>query len=572
MLLSLCDERRVATPEVHGLRKYPRRSFGTGGAQRRVTGLFVGALALLSLGLASCSTILQIPKLWVKPITTPEGTANLPACEKFADVVEDNPDNPGLIRTITPDGVTHDSALAVGGGAPEDYPKALRELLQVTEPAAGGAALSRPAGAGPTGEVVPARPIDLNLLIMSGGAQWGAYGSGFLYGLYESAQSADDDRASHEVPLGEYNVITGISTGALMIPNVWTAVVQARAHDYDAARATLFELKSLYDHNDADLFTPKDPLLYTVWSNGVVDPSRGTAGPGSGLQPLVAKTLHEKWPVLASAIQSGPAIDAEAGAANVLDGKFYSFHLGDMIASTNPSADPALRTRMERCTTEVLLASAAIPLGFPPRFIDGEPYVDGGVRYLAYVGSIIDAAGRIGGDPGRPSVNGYYIRSLNVRVIVNGNQSVNDPGTSAAGAKACDAERAPRPAGGTKCPPVSTTLLGSFVGDKGKGLVLRVTQDLMIHQIKTDSVSRIYDRWRLARLPGTFKYTYISNTRLSGNLEPGTPCEKTQNGGSFDRHFEECLFTLGEKTGQGHRWIQLPALAPAIPPVAPPRP
>ena len=99
-------------------------------------------------------------------------------------------------------------------------------------------------------------------------------------------------------------------------------------------------------------------------------------------------------------------------------------------------------------------------------------------------------------------------------MIINTNQSANDPGQNAAAAVACDAS-GPGQAS-SRCPPIANSLLGSFAGmGSGEGLVPRVAQDVMPGQIKLDSVFRLYTRWRELGLPGTFKFTYVSNEELA---------------------------------------------------------
>ena len=71
--------------------------------------------------------------------------------------------------------------------------------------------------------------------------------------------------------------------------------------------------------------------------------------------------------------ETEPETQVELGAVNLTNGNFYSFQLPEVVGAHASS-----------CFPEILLASAAIPLAFPPRFMDGEPYADGGIRYLLY--------------------------------------------------------------------------------------------------------------------------------------------------------------------------------------------
>ena len=147
--------------------------------------------------------------------------------------------------------------------------------------------------------------------------------------------------------------------------------------------------------------------------------------------------------------------------------------------------------------------------------------------------------------------------TVNIRVIVNGNQSPNDPGAlGAAQAAACDDVEDPGHI--AHCAPVANTLLGSFLGGSGgKGIILRVTQDIMVHQTKIDSVYKLYHDWRDLGMTGTFKYTYVSNKELAtppadAHL-PGA-CQPTSKTLNFDPAFQSCLFAIGRAKGAARDW------------------
>src|SRR5262249_24945404 len=62
----------------------------------------------------------------------------------------------------------------------------------------------------PSGNVGP-RPYRFDVLIVSGGGDKGAFGAGFLKGWKQVP-------TSHEMALPEFDVVTGVSTGALIAP------------------------------------------------------------------------------------------------------------------------------------------------------------------------------------------------------------------------------------------------------------------------------------------------------------------------------------------------------------------
>jgi predicted acylesterase/phospholipase RssA len=378
------------------------------------------------------------------------------------------------------------------------------------------------------------KPLAINVLVLSGGAQWGAYGAGFLNGLYGKTPAP-----AGEIPLGDYDFVSGISTGAIMATEAWLAIIYAR----DSAGGPnygLQQLSSLYQVSDAQLFTAKNPLASIIFSNGASDPA--------GLESIVRQRVKAYVPIL----RSDTAPDQiEVGAVNVRDSNLYSFDLKAMARADDP--------RALDCYSSAVLASSAIPLAFPPRYIDGYPYFDGGVRYLAYFDDVLL----------RLKQSGRNV-ALNLVLIVNGNQSANDPGGSAdlarGAAEAADCDRSTLANAATVCPAVANTMLGSMVpGQKGKGLVPRTVEDIMVQQTKIDSVFRLYTDWKASGLPGTFRYTYIPNWRLAappaGAGLPG-PCQPSNTTDRFNQPFMSCLFKIGAYQGANGQWTCAEAQGP----------
>lgn len=381
------------------------------------------------------------------------------------------------------------------------------------------------------GNASPANsPEDENILILSGGGEWGAYGAGFLNGLY-----GDPAHPGDTLRLRDFNRITGISTGAMMTPYTWAAIVHDRANPDDPQNPWLSKLQLIYTYGDDKLITKKE------WRYGYIAFSNGTLDPKGRLASKVEDGAREVWDIL----KSDRRTKVSVGAVNAYDGQFRTFDLVKMVGSDHPSAVP--------CFREAILASSAIPLGFPPRFIDGEPYFDGGVEFLVYLDNVLKSIqSNSAGSLAAP-------RRINIRIIVNGNQSVNDPGSDVRQAVDCDrVEVGSKP----NCAPVANSLLGLSGG--GKGLAFRVTQDLMLYQLKKDAVFRIYNDWleliqsSNGRLTGAFKFTYIPNDQLVDPRAVGAapqPCQKTKNSTAvFDTNFEACLYNIGLAKGRAGRW------------------
>jgi hypothetical protein len=317
-----------------------------------------------------------------------------------------------------------------------------------------------------------------------------------------------------------------------MTTYTWAAAIQDRSLGADPHNIWLDKLHGLYTHTDAELYkTPWPEIGHVVFSNGIWDPV--------GLRAKLEQGAKDAWDLLASDNQTKVSV----GAVNVYDGQLHSF---DLAAMTKDGVVAALP-----CYREAILASSAIPLAFPPRFIDGEPYYDGGIEFLVYLDAVFDSLAR------SAALAGAETRHVNIRIIVKGNQSPNDPGNDASIALACDeAKVGVRPT----CARVANSHLGLTGG--GKGLILRTTQDIMVYQLKKDSLFRIYNDWRdliessRGKIDGTFKVTYIPNAQLVNPAQvggPDKPCTKT-TGQAFDLGFQSCLYEIGLAKGRAGKW------------------
>lgn len=219
------------------------------------------------------------------------------------------------------------------------------------------------------------------MLALSGGGSRGAFGAGLLAGWTKKG-----DRP-------EFRVVTGVSTGALM--------------------ATYVFLGSRYDYQLERFFTTTTNKM--VFSG----PSYLGALFGSSLMntaPL-QKTLLESIP---DAIIDEVAVQHRRGrrlyvATTNLDGnRLTTWDMGAIAASTRPERYTRYR--------EVLRASAAIPIAFPPVYfpvqVNGKEYwqmhVDGGVAANVFFSKVmLEIQGRIGRthgiDPAAAKIDFYVI-------------------------------------------------------------------------------------------------------------------------------------------------------------------
>ena len=198
----------------------------------------------------------------------------------------------------------------------------------------------------------PYRQREYNILAISGGGVFGAYPAGILCGWSESGKTpAEGGRP-------EFDVVTGISTGALIAP--------------------LAFLGSEYDPIVKDLYT-------TVRNNDVFKIRKS-------IRSLFAESLADNSPlrqrielIMTDALMARIAAEHKkgrrlfVGTTNLDTKRLVVWDVGAIAAKGTPEA--------RKMIVDVLLASAAIPGFFPSvRFnvtIDGRPYeelhVDGGV-------------------------------------------------------------------------------------------------------------------------------------------------------------------------------------------------
>lgn len=204
---------------------------------------------------------------------------------------------------------------------------------------------------------------DRNVLCLSGGGALGAYSAGVLYGWSRTGTRP------------EFQVVTGISTGALIAPFAFLGP------EYDEV------LKDLYTSvNNRDIFRLR--------------PVRGVFGESfSDITPLARKLDAALTPELVDAIarEHGKGRRLYVGTTELESQRFVVWDLGAIAARGRPDDRVLLK--------QVCLGSAAIPGLFPPSHVrirvNGqelvERHVDGGVSRALF---FRPPAGRL---PGRRS-------------------------------------------------------------------------------------------------------------------------------------------------------------------------
>lgn len=189
-------------------------------------------------------------------------------------------------------------------------------------------------------------PPDVAALVLSGGGSNGAFGAGYLVGWSEAGSR----------PV--FKLVTGVSTGALIAPFAFLGT------DYDR------QLEAMYTQvRSKDIYKIRSPFtLLQRDSLAVTDP----------LEQLISIAVDDTL-LEAIAAEHRRGRRLYVGTTNLDAQRLMVWNMGAIAASGHPRAADLFR--------EVLLASASIPVAFPPVYIDvevdGRPYdemhVDGGV-------------------------------------------------------------------------------------------------------------------------------------------------------------------------------------------------
>lgn len=182
-----------------------------------------------------------------------------------------------------------------------------------------------------------------DVLLLSGGGDWGIFGSAFMVGWLENG----------DPPLPEFDYVAGISTGSLIA-----------AYTFSGEEARYRQMEQFYLATDEDFVTLGSML--------------GLARRLIGNSPALAKTGNVEAAIEA-AVDEALVADILAGetenrllgvgAVNLDLGLFNPFDVG---AELRAADDPVARLQ------KILLASSAVPAAFPPVEIDGDLYADGG--------------------------------------------------------------------------------------------------------------------------------------------------------------------------------------------------
>jgi len=194
------------------------------------------------------------------------------------------------------------------------------------------------------------------VLALSGGGQWGAFGAGFLKGWTKRGDRPE-----------AFQIVTGTSTGSL----ISTFAFLGRDYDDAVGRAYL-------EIGGDDDVMEKRFLLTALFSDALATTN--------GLRRLIEKHVTQEM-VAKVAAEAGKGRRLYVGAVDIDLGVFKPFNLTEIASRGGPTA--------RRDFIDALMASTAIPVAFPPVTIDGHTYVDGGVRRNVFLELLVNEMGRL---------------------------------------------------------------------------------------------------------------------------------------------------------------------------------
>jgi len=200
-------------------------------------------------------------------------------------------------------------------------------------------------------------PPAVDILVISGGGDWGAFGAGFLKGWQKVP-------SYHPLAKPEFDAVTGVSTGTLIAPFAFLGDEQSIEQIVNMYRNPkkdwVKQRGYLYFLPDNISFAKVPGLEREIRDHITVDMLRRIAKAGADGRLLLVNTT-----------------ELDVGQPRVFD----------LVAEAQRVADSGQIERVHN----IILASAGIPGAFPFRMIDGELYVDGGVTgNIIYGGRIAE--------------------------------------------------------------------------------------------------------------------------------------------------------------------------------------
>jgi Patatin-like phospholipase len=200
-------------------------------------------------------------------------------------------------------------------------------------------------------------PPIIDILIISGGGDWGAFGAGFLKGWKKIS-------SQNPLAMPDFDAVTGVSTGTLIAPFAFLGDDKS-----------IDEIVNLY-RNPGEDWVKQRGYLYFL-------PDNISFAEVPGLEREMREHINlDKLRQIAKAGADGRLL-----AVNTTNLDLGQSRVFDLVAEAQYALESGNIDRVHN----VMLASAGIPGAFPFRMIDNQLYVDGGVTgNIIYGGRIAE--------------------------------------------------------------------------------------------------------------------------------------------------------------------------------------
>jgi hypothetical protein len=194
---------------------------------------------------------------------------------------------------------------------------------------------------------------NLDVLLLSGGAQYGAFAAGVLEGW----------AASDELPRPHFDLVTGVSAGAMLA----TSAFIDRGEVYGSRVIEELFVRA------REAWSLDEPTAYLPWRASLLDPDP--------LRQAIAQSTPSRA-VRRVAEEAREGRKLLVMATNIELGRPSVWDLTALAASDEEGSEDAYRARV--------LASASLPPLFPPVDIEGALHADGGASHLFFLGPRFD--------------------------------------------------------------------------------------------------------------------------------------------------------------------------------------
>lgn len=191
------------------------------------------------------------------------------------------------------------------------------------------------------------------LLVLSGGGAWGAFGAGYLRARFDRE------------PGFRYSVVTGISAGAILSTAAFIADLEA-----------LDEAPTLSD----DELVERRFLLSLLWKDAWFE--------ADGIRALLERTI-DRNDLVAVARGHAQGRRLYVGTVDADTGAFVAHDLGAIATAAVEGGEDAYEIARRRFL-DAILASAAIPVALEPVYIDCHMHIDGAARHVLFLDQVLE--------------------------------------------------------------------------------------------------------------------------------------------------------------------------------------